>query len=770
MNEGNYYQGAGLNISEAVHAELRAGQVNYDGSAVERAVASGAQAQQGLVDEVQRLQDYQEGAEAMRKLRELRGRQEGKLRERLAAAPGTKLSLLRENGEVDEEKFEAFMQTASDEVAAVRPRFWSPQRLVRYEQEYADFAEETERHVKGLVAGHMTAGVRRAGKAALEEAEKLGDVLGYQRELRNQVDAGVLTETEARVKMMEFNERSYAKVQEGYMMQVRDAWYKGGEHFAKLYDDPEFRDGLSPENQLKLEQLAARMPVDVPQQRVREVKGRDGSTRLEAEPREAPRGMPRGLVGVWNKYNGDFDSIEAKEEARKPLLTYLRGLVQHADDPAELEQAKAVCKVYGYSAEFASQVVGQLRKEIDGTAEFNAREAVKVFRGQGLYFRPENTMMVEEMRTRFAELAGKERSDAENKEYKVLSEKIAKWEGYDKAETERAERAIFAKFDQWILRNPKANYMQQARAFYDFCDAHSQEDSLALDVDKMAEEAAGMFERDLLAEREKRKQAGIDLRADIKVAERMRADAEAARDKAAAEEADAEAGESMVEVSLVSEVGATNGWAGNATERILYVPKGHALAGKDVLLQTPADVEADKVKVVEHANCSAPMMSQKLRRDMGLLKNPYDTITFEGSQGRLSQGGFMATAKRARSLGGLAPYYRAFVDAARRNDLDPNLLMAIAMHETGRGTSRAFRNKKNAMGVSDSRGPVAFRSVEQSIYYMAEQLRRNYVGKGLTTIEEIGKKYAPIGAGNDPKGLNKHWATGVARYMDELTK
>lgn len=279
-----------------------------------------------------------------------------------------------------------------------------------------------------------------------------------------------------------------------------------------------------------------------------------------------------------------------------------------------------------------------------------------------------------------------------------------------------------------------------------------------------------MFERDLLAEREKRKQAGIDLRADIKVAERMRADAEAARDKAAAEEADAEAGESMVEVSLVSEVGATNGWAGNATERILYVPKGHALAGKDVLLQTPADVEADKVKVVEHANCSAPMMSQKLRRDMGLLRNPYDTITFEGSQGRLSQGGFMATAKRARSLGGLAPYYRAFVDAARRNDLDPNLLMAIAMHETGRGTSRAFRNKKNAMGVSDSRGPVAFRSVEQSIYYMAEQLRRNYVGKGLTTIEEIGKKYAPIGAGNDPKGLNKHWATGVARYMDELTK
>lgn len=741
------------------------GGIPQNGAAVDQALGQLA----GTAERFAELHDQGVKQRATQERNKLRAEMDTELADAASQAWGTDESLFRKDGSVNTDRCDAIVAKYRERNQSVSPgdflldrngaQHWHDQELEH---------EDIGLRVMKFASRQSLENVRTAFEDNYENAVLRQDWDGARQQV---VDArgSLLSDAQVEKRLQDLNRGEFEHLQDGLMQQVAAAAINPQE-FAQLYDDPGFRKKLSPENQLKLEQLAARMPVDVPQQRVREVKGRDGSTRLEAEPREAPRGMPRGLVGVWNKYNGDFDSVEAKEEVRGHLLTYLRGIVQHADDPAELEQAKAVCKVYGHSAEFASLVVGQLRKEIDGTATFNVREAVKAFRGQGLYFRPKNTMMVEEMRTRFTELTGKERSDAGNKEYKVLSEKIAKWEGYDKAETEKAERAIFAKFDQWILRNPNANYMQQARAFYDFCDAHSQEDSLALDVDRMAEEAAGMFERDLLAEREKRKQAGIDLRADIKVAERMREDAEEARDKAAAEEADAEAGESMVEVSLVSEVGATNGWAGNATERILYVPKGHALAGKDVVLQTPADVEADKVKVVEHANCSAPMMSQKLRRDMGLLKNPYDTITFEGAQGRLSQGGFMATAKRARSLGGLAPYYRAFVDAARRNDLDPNLLMAIAMHETGRGTSSAFRNKKNAMGVSDRRGPVTFRSVEQSIYYMAEQLRKHYVGKGLTTIEQIGKKYAPVGAGNDPKGLNKHWVTGVARYMDELTK
>lgn len=207
MNE-NYYNGAGLDISRAVHGELRVQQADAFGAAdVMGAAAQGAAAMQNISDEMKGLQDYQARADSMRRLRELRGNRESKLKTRLAAAPGTKLSLLRADGEVDDEKMEAFMQEARDEVEQVHPKFWSMARLLRYEQEYADFTEETERHVKGLIDGHRLAGIRRASEAALVETEKLGDARGYQMELANQVEAGVLMESEARAKMLEFNKR-----------------------------------------------------------------------------------------------------------------------------------------------------------------------------------------------------------------------------------------------------------------------------------------------------------------------------------------------------------------------------------------------------------------------------------------------------------------------------------------------------------------------------------------------------------------------------------
>lgn len=119
----------------------------------------------------------------------------------------------------------------------------------------------------------------------------------------------------------------------------------------------------------------------------------------------------------------------------------------------------------------------------------------------------------------------------------------------------------------------------------------------------------------------------------------------------------------------------------------------------------------------------------------------------------------------AAKLGGLGQYSQAFYDAGRKYGVDPKLLMAIAMHETGKGTSAAFLRKNNAMGISpNGGGPRAFSSVEESINYAARLLRTHYLDQGLTTIAAIGGKYAPAGAGNDPRGLNKHWVNGVSKY------
>lgn len=117
----------------------------------------------------------------------------------------------------------------------------------------------------------------------------------------------------------------------------------------------------------------------------------------------------------------------------------------------------------------------------------------------------------------------------------------------------------------------------------------------------------------------------------------------------------------------------------------------------------------------------------------------------------------------------LQQYESAFRRAGEKYGVDPDLLMAIAIHETGNGTSSAFRNKKNAMGVSpNGGGPRSFETVEAGIDYMARQLARNYLSQGLTTIAAIGKKYAPPGASNDPRGLNSHWVKGVSEYYFQL--
>ena len=114
--------------------------------------------------------------------------------------------------------------------------------------------------------------------------------------------------------------------------------------------------------------------------------------------------------------------------------------------------------------------------------------------------------------------------------------------------------------------------------------------------------------------------------------------------------------------------------------------------------------------------------------------------------------------------GPLKKYADVFQAAGEKYGVDPRFLAAISMHETGNGTSSAFRNKNNAMGISGKGGPKHISSVERSIDLMAQTLaKKDGYYKGKNTIGAIGKTYAPSGAANDPTGLNAYWAGGVAK-------
>lgn len=103
--------------------------------------------------------------------------------------------------------------------------------------------------------------------------------------------------------------------------------------------------------------------------------------------------------------------------------------------------------------------------------------------------------------------------------------------------------------------------------------------------------------------------------------------------------------------------------------------------------------------------------------------------------------------------------------------IEYELLEAIIQHETGHRTSRAFKKLNNPCGMMFWNGSkMALRqyaTIEDGYYACARNLKNNYIDKGLTTIEQIQKKYAPVGI-NDKGNVNKYWVSGVTSIYNKL--
>lgn len=103
------------------------------------------------------------------------------------------------------------------------------------------------------------------------------------------------------------------------------------------------------------------------------------------------------------------------------------------------------------------------------------------------------------------------------------------------------------------------------------------------------------------------------------------------------------------------------------------------------------------------------------------------------------------------------------------NDEQAYLIIAISKHETGKWTSNVFKNKNNFGGIYSSKAKTfyTYKTQDDGIKAMVSLLKNGYFNKGLDTIEKIGSKYCPVGAKNDPKGLNKNWVPSVTKYYTE---
>jgi hypothetical protein len=125
--------------------------------------------------------------------------------------------------------------------------------------------------------------------------------------------------------------------------------------------------------------------------------------------------------------------------------------------------------------------------------------------------------------------------------------------------------------------------------------------------------------------------------------------------------------------------------------------------------------------------------------------------------------GIDAMLERAASP--LAGEGATFVEASAAVGLDPRALVAIAAHETLLETYVPSQAIHNAFGL----GPgIAFPDEEAAIRRAARTLGAYYLAEGRVTLGDIGAKWAPVGAANDPTGLNRNWTAGVGAYYAAL--
>lgn len=95
------------------------------------------------------------------------------------------------------------------------------------------------------------------------------------------------------------------------------------------------------------------------------------------------------------------------------------------------------------------------------------------------------------------------------------------------------------------------------------------------------------------------------------------------------------------------------------------------------------------------------------------------------------------------------------------------LVVAISRHETANWTSSLYVNSNNFGGLYNSSAKkfFSYETKEDGLNAMLRTLSKGYFEKGLTTIEDIGAKYCPVGANDN--GSNKYWVGSVTDIYNQ---
>lgn len=172
-----------------------------------RAVVNNARAVGGVVGSFERMQDYNSRAKANLDTKNIQSDMETDFGKRMQAAPGSALSFFDEDGKLNQAKVDGFALEYKEKFESVQPGFWDFSKKAEWENERDGMVQNSMKRMAGQTQLYELENIKRTGDAALKECELNDDAEGYAGEIRRQVEAGVLTEQEGRVKNLAFGKR-----------------------------------------------------------------------------------------------------------------------------------------------------------------------------------------------------------------------------------------------------------------------------------------------------------------------------------------------------------------------------------------------------------------------------------------------------------------------------------------------------------------------------------------------------------------------------------
>lgn len=146
--------------------------------------------------------------------------------------------------------------------------------------------------------------------------------------------------------------------------------------------------------------------------------------------------------------------------------------------------------------------------------------------------------------------------------------------------------------------------------------------------------------------------------------------------------------------------------------------------------------------------------SARTAKLMGAIENYDDSLTSSFNELLLDN------EKKKNPLNGKA---KVFLKKAKEYNVNPAVLMAIAMHESARVTSEAAKLKRNVGGVMGAKALKKFKCVDSCIEEMAQIVSKHHHESDINTVEELAYsgKYCA-------KSSAKEWSTGVMYYIKNL--